>query len=45
MMLHGCMLDGMVVGGPAFQSRALQKGDLITRIDDVDVDDDSSKTS
>jgi hypothetical protein len=43
-MLHGCTIEGMVVGGPAFQSRQLDKGDIIFMIDDEEVDVDSSES-
>jgi hypothetical protein len=42
-MLHGCIIEGMVVGGPAFQSRQLDKGDFIVMIDEIEVDMDSSE--
>jgi hypothetical protein len=43
-MLHGCSIEGMVVGGPAFQSRQLDRGDIIFMIDDEEVDVDSSES-
>ena len=35
-MLSGCVIDNLLMGGPAFNSRALQKGDIIVRVDDND---------
>lgn len=40
MMLSGLMIDGMVVGGPAFVSHQLDRGDEIVRVDGVTVTTD-----
>ncbi|EKX31360.1 hypothetical protein GUITHDRAFT_149349 [Guillardia theta CCMP2712] len=32
-MLHDCTVDGLVIGGPAFLSKAIEKGDVIVKID------------
>eukprot|EP00960_Hanusia_phi_P049637 759683-Hanusia_phi.AAC.7 len=32
-MLHDCTVEGMVMGGPAFLSKEIDKGDVIVKID------------
>ena len=32
-MLNDCVVDNLVVGGPAFNSRQIQQGDSILKID------------
>ena len=32
-MFHGNMIESMVVGGPAFNSQKLDRGDELTRVD------------
>lgn len=41
LMLHGCTVEGMVVGGPAHHCKELERGDYIASIDDAAVDIDS----
>lgn len=38
MMLVGNTVDNMVVGGPAYNSQKLNKGDVLLKVDDVEVD-------
>ena len=38
LMLAGLYIDNMVVGGPAHNSQRLSKGDVLVRVDDVEVD-------
>ena len=40
-MLAGCMVDNMVVGGPAEVSGMLQKGDIIVTVDGETVTPDT----
>jgi len=40
-MLLGCVIDNMVVGGPAYTSQKLDKGDVIVKIDGKDVNQDT----
>lgn len=44
MMLLGCTIDNMVVGGPAYASQKLSKGDVIVKIDGRSVDQDNLLT-
>jgi uncharacterized protein YukE len=37
LMLEGCKIDNMLIGGPAHNSGELDKGDLIIAVDDVPV--------
>eukprot|EP00961_Rhodomonas_salina_P144417 1944634-Rhodomonas_salina.1 len=39
-MVSGLVIDGMVVGGPAFLSHKLQRGDEIKKVDGVEVTED-----
>ena len=41
MMFVGTTIDNMVVGGPAYNSQQLSKGDVLLAVDDVDVDGDN----
>lgn len=38
MMLVGNTVDNMVIGGPAYNSQKLNKGDVLLKVDDVEVD-------
>ena len=40
-MFDRCVIDNMVVGGPAYNSRQLDRGDLVVEIDGRPVDKDS----
>lgn len=37
MVLAGCVIDDLVVGGPAALSQKIQKGDKILKVDEVPV--------
>jgi C-terminal processing protease CtpA/Prc len=37
MLLRGCTVDNTVVGGPAYNSRQLEPGDVILQVDGVAV--------
>ncbi len=39
-MVSGLIVDGMVVGGPAFLSHKLERGDEIHKVDGEDVTED-----
>lgn len=41
MMLMGCTIENMVLGGPAYNSHELDKGDIILKVDGEQVDQDS----
>jgi hypothetical protein len=41
MMLMGCTIENMVMGGPAYNSYKLDKGDIILKVDGKPVDEDS----
>lgn len=41
LLLQGCTVDQLVVGGPAYNSGELDKGDEIVRVDGVAVDTDT----
>jgi hypothetical protein len=41
LMLEGCKIDNMLIGGPAHNSGELDKGDLIIAVDDVPVTPDT----
>jgi len=41
MMLMGCTIENMVLGGPAYNSYKLDKGDIILKVDGEPVDEDS----
>jgi S1-C subfamily serine protease len=34
-MLRGCIIDNMVIGGPAYNVGLLRRGDIITGVDGV----------
>ena len=36
-MLNGMTIDNMIIGGPAYNSRVLDKGDVICKIDQMPV--------
>jgi C-terminal processing protease CtpA/Prc len=36
-ILHGIVIDNVIVGGPAYDSKLLEKGDAILQVDRVDV--------
>lgn len=40
-MLMGCTIENMVLGGPAYNSYKLDKGDIILKVDGEPVDEDS----
>ena len=40
MMLVGSKIDNMVIGGPAYNSQKLSKGDVLLKVDDLKVDDE-----
>jgi hypothetical protein len=35
LLLQGCTIESMIVGGPAYNSRQLERGDVILKVDDV----------
>jgi hypothetical protein len=41
MILNGCVLDSLVVGGPGFNSGQLDRGDVVLKVDNVDVNRDN----
>jgi hypothetical protein len=45
MMLSGMVIDNMVMGGPAFNSAMLDRGDVIVQIDHQDVSMDGLSTA
>ena len=41
MMLKGCIVDSLVVGGPSYNSRQLDRGDVVVKVDGEVVDNDT----
>lgn len=40
-MLNDLTIDNMVIGGPAYKCKQLERGDVIQKVDGVEVDEDN----
>ena len=40
-MLNDLTIDNMVIGGPAYKCKQLSRGDIILKVDGIEVDEDN----
>jgi C-terminal processing protease CtpA/Prc len=43
-MLNDLIIDNMVIGGPAYKCKQLDRGDKILKVDGVEVDEENFQT-